>query len=65
MSASNLQKPIFIDNDKAREWLEASGLVDWRVCPHCGIVELSRLRSKGESTVLASISAPIAASNSQ
>ena len=36
MSAAILQNPIFTDNDKAREWLEARVWANGRLCPHCG-----------------------------
>src|SRR5712692_6217706 len=34
---SNLQNPIFQDDDKAREWLEARVWPTGAVCPHCGV----------------------------
>ena len=43
MSAAILQNPIFTDNDKAREWLEARVWAKGRPCPHCGIVDQSTL----------------------
>jgi transposase-like protein len=43
MSASILQNPIFTDNDKAREWLEARVWAHGRPCPHCGVVDHSTL----------------------
>jgi len=43
MSAAILQNPIFTDNDKAREWLEARVWGNGRPCPHCGIVDQSTL----------------------
>ena len=33
---SNLQNPIFTDDAKAREWLEARVWPNGPVCPHCG-----------------------------
>jgi len=33
---SNLQNPIFTDEQKAREWLEARVWPQGPVCPHCG-----------------------------
>jgi transposase-like protein len=33
---SNLQNPIFLDDAKAREWLEARVWPNGPVCPHCG-----------------------------
>jgi transposase-like protein len=43
MSAAILQNPIFTDNDKAREWLEARVWASGRCCPHCGSVDNSTL----------------------
>jgi transposase-like protein len=43
MSAAILQNPIFTDNDKAREWLEARVWANGRPCPHCGTVNNSTL----------------------
>jgi transposase-like protein len=34
---ANLQNPIFIDDTKAREWLEARVWPNGPVCPHCGV----------------------------
>jgi transposase-like protein len=34
--ASNLQNPIFTDETKAREWLEARVWPQGPICPHCG-----------------------------
>ena len=36
-----LQNPIFTDNDKARDWLEARVWANGRPCPHCGVVNNS------------------------
>ena len=33
---ANLQNPIFTDETKAREWLEARVWPNGPVCPHCG-----------------------------
>jgi transposase-like protein len=41
MSAAILQNPIFTDNDKAREWLEARVWAAGRPCPHCGVIDNS------------------------
>ena len=38
MSTAILQNPIFTDNYKAREWLEARVWANGRACPHCGVV---------------------------
>jgi transposase-like protein len=43
MSLAILQNPIFTDNDKAREWLEARVWANGRPCPHCGSVDQSTL----------------------
>jgi transposase-like protein len=43
MSAAVLQNPIFTDNDKAREWLEARVWASGRSCPHCGTINHSTL----------------------
>ena len=34
--SANLQNPIFTDETKAREWLEARVWPEGPVCPHCG-----------------------------
>lgn len=44
MAKGLLSNPIFQDETKAREWLEARIWKDGRVCPHCGVV--------GESTLM-------------
>ena len=33
---ANLQNPIFTDETKAREWLEARVWPEGPICPHCG-----------------------------
>lgn len=38
---ANLQNPIFTDDTKAREWLEARVWPNGPVCPHCGVTEES------------------------
>jgi len=44
---SDLANPIFYDEDKAREWLEARLWPDGPVCPHCGVVnEATLMRGK-------------------
>ena len=40
---TNLTAPHFIDNDKAREHLEALRWPDGAYCPHCGSVDARRL----------------------
>lgn len=36
--ASDFERDIFMDADKAREWLEAKLWPDGPVCPHCGVL---------------------------
>lgn len=43
---SDLQNPIFQDEDAAREWLESHLWPDGPVCPHCGSVEATPLKGK-------------------
>jgi transposase-like protein len=45
---SNLSNPIFHDETKAREWLEARVWPNGPVCPHCGVVDQATLM-KGKS----------------
>lgn len=45
----NLANPIFHDETKAREWLEARVWKSGRVCPKCGVVDQSTLM-KGKTT---------------
>jgi transposase-like protein len=40
---SDLSNPIFHDEAKAREWLEARIWANGRFCPHCGSVDQSTL----------------------
>jgi transposase-like protein len=40
---SDLSKPMFHDENAAREWLEARIWPNGRVCPHCGAVDQSTL----------------------
>jgi transposase-like protein len=42
---ANLQNPIFTDETKAREWLEARVWPTGPVCPHCGNADAAKLRS--------------------
>lgn len=46
--AANLQNPIFTDETKAREWLEARVWPNGPVCPHCGAAgdDVTALRGK-------------------
>jgi len=46
---SNLSNPIFQDETKAREWLEARVWPNGPVCPHCGVVDQATLMN-GETT---------------
>jgi transposase-like protein len=43
--SDNLQNPIFTDEAKAREWLEARIWPDGPTCPHCGNANQSRITS--------------------
>jgi transposase-like protein len=43
MSNNVLSNPIFLDAEKAREWLEAQLWKDGRVCPHCDVIDQSTL----------------------
>ena len=43
---SDLQNPIFQDDDKAREWLEGHLWPGGPVCPHCGAMEATSLKGK-------------------
>jgi transposase-like protein len=45
---SNLQNPIFTDEQKAREWLEARVWSQGPICPHCGATgdDVTRLEGK-------------------
>lgn len=45
---SDISNPIFHDEAKAREWLEARVWANGRNCPHCGVVNQSTLM-KGKS----------------
>jgi transposase-like protein len=44
--SANLQNPIFQDETKAREWLEARVWRSGPVCPHCGNNTVSALKGK-------------------
>ncbi|MGH6973609.1 MAG: IS1595 family transposase [Stellaceae bacterium] len=41
MAAAELQNPIFQNETKAREWIEARIWPDGPVCPHCGVLNAS------------------------
>jgi transposase-like protein len=41
--SANLQNPIFTDETKAREWLEARVWPNGPVCPHCGNCDEKRI----------------------
>jgi transposase-like protein len=43
--SANLQKPIFTDETKAREWLEARVWPNGPTCPHCGNVDKARIKA--------------------
>ena len=44
---SDLSNPIFHDENKAREWLEARVWANGPICPHCGVVDqATRLHGK-------------------
>jgi transposase-like protein len=43
MSAANLHNPIFQDETKAREWLEARIWPNGPFCPHCGSISATGL----------------------
>ncbi len=43
---SDLQNPVFHDEAKAREWLEAQVWPDGPTCPHCGSCEPTALKGK-------------------
>jgi hypothetical protein len=48
-----LQNPIFQDETKTREWLEARVWPNGPVCAHCGATDDDATSSKAPSTVLA------------
>ncbi len=43
---SDLQNPIFHNDTKAREWLERQVWPDGPFCPHCGSLDVTKLRGK-------------------
>lgn len=43
---NHLSNPIFADETKAREWLEAQVWPDGPVCPHCGVQEYRKLEGE-------------------
>ena len=43
---SDLSKPIFHDEARARKWLEANIWPDGPICPHCGSYESTPLKGK-------------------
>jgi len=47
---SDLQNPIFHNEAKARKWLESHLWPDGPVCPHCGSVDVTKLRGKAHRT---------------
>ncbi len=42
---ANLQNPIFTDETKAREWLEARVWPNGPVCPHCGNADPAKIKA--------------------
>jgi transposase-like protein len=48
IDVSDISNPIFHDEEKAREWLEARVWAKGRNCPHCGVIDQSTLM-KGKS----------------
>ena len=60
----DFNNPIFRDETKAREWLEAELWPDGPVCPHCGVLNGST-KVHGATGALASICATIAAHSSR
>jgi transposase-like protein len=42
---SNLQNPIFTDDQKAREWLEARVWPNGPTCPHCGNADSAKIKA--------------------
>jgi transposase-like protein len=40
---SDLSNPVFHDDDKARQWLEARLWPEGPICPHCGVVDEATL----------------------
>ena len=38
-----LKNPIFLDETKARDWLEARVWADGRICPHCGNADQDKI----------------------
>jgi len=43
--SSNLQNPIFADETKAREWLEARVWPEGPTCPHCGSADQDKIKA--------------------
>src|SRR6185312_6836767 len=43
--AMNLSDPIFADEAKAREWLEAQVWPEGPICPHCGNADRARIKA--------------------
>jgi transposase-like protein len=46
---ANLQNPIFTDETRAREWLEARVWPTGPVCPHCGVTSEFVTKLEGEA----------------
>jgi transposase-like protein len=49
IAMSNLQNPIFTDENKAREWLEARVWPTGPVCPHCGVTSEHITKLEGDA----------------
>ena len=50
--ANDLANPIFSDETKAREWLEARVWPNGPICPHCGSDDATRLEGKAHRSGL-------------
>ena len=53
---SNLSRPEFNDEIKAREWLEAELWPNGPICPHCGTIdEATLMHGKSHRSTLRSV----------
>ena len=43
-----LKNPIFTDETKAREWLEARVWPNGPICPHCGNADQDKIKARGQ-----------------
>ena len=62
-----LKNPIFLDETKAREWLEARVWANGRVCPHCGNADqdkITKLEGKAHRPACTSATKRLAVSSS-